>query len=140
MESPSQQDRGFYPVRMFFQRRRRRVWVYALWLFAYTATVLSYGMDTEAGPRQMLPFLVPVAVIVAQMIYPTLFAWVAISLPSVFYAGVGIYYLIRGIACKQWRSDLQGFVLGLGFVSASVLICAGLILFRPRPINATSAA
>jgi hypothetical protein len=141
MERSSQQKtRGFYPVRILFQHCRRRVWMYTLWLLAYMATVLFYGMGTEAQPRQMLPFLVPVAVVLAQMIYPTLFAWAAISLLSVGYAGVGIYYLIRGIAHKQWRYDLQGLVFGLVFVSVYVVICIGLILSRPRPISVSSAA
>ena len=140
MESSSQQNRGLEPVRKLFQRRRRCVWVYVLWLLVYVVTVLYYGADTGTEPRQMLPFLIPVAVVVAQMIYPTLFVWAVISLPSICYTGVGIYYLIRGIACKQWPYDLQGLVLGLAFVSIYIFTCIGLILFRPRLKDATSAA
>jgi hypothetical protein len=106
-------SKGFHPIALLFQRRQRRVWAYIAWLLVYTATAWFFAVDTEAKPIQMLPFLVPLALVIVQMIYPTLFVWALMVIPSVLYSGVGIYYLIRDFAEKQWQYDFQGVCLVL---------------------------
>ena len=87
-------------MRILFQKRRRRVWAYVAWLLVYLATALFFAGDTGAQPSQLLPFLVPLAFVILQFIYPTLFVWALIVIPSVLYSGVGVYYLIRGF-CRE---------------------------------------
>ena len=126
-------------LRLLFQRRRRRIGAFIAWLFAYTATALLYGIDMEAEPRQMLPFLIPLAIALAQMIYPTLFVWALIVIPSVFYTGIGLYYLARDLADKQWEYDMQGLVLGSIAITIYIAVCAGLIWSRPKRVQAVNA-
>ena len=132
MESSSPQ-RGFHPVLALFYRRRRRVWVYVLWLLAYIITNLLYAelyrVENLRPSDWLLPILVPAVVVMAQIIYPTIFVWAVISLPTVFIAGVRAYELINDIGRIQGPSD---FFLELFAVSVSVGTCVGLILFRPR--------
>lgn len=122
-------------LRLLFKRRRRRVGAYIAWLFAYTATALLYGVDMEVEPRQMLPFLIPLAIALTQMIYPTLFVWALIVIPSIFYTGIGLYYLARDLADKQWAYDMQGLVLGSIAITIYIAVCAGLIWSRPKRVQ-----
>ena len=134
-------------ARSLFQRRHRRhSWAYVLWLLAYLPTAWLYAGELafHAGARayQMWPLLVPVAIVIAQMIYPTLAGWVVILIPSVLYTGVGVFYLIRNATEKQpqWQYDLSGFIMGFIFVGAFIAVCAALIFARPRLRDAATAA
>ena len=135
------------PLRALILRRsRRRAWAYGLWLLVYLPTALLFADEmaahSGAGIAAMLPLLVPIAIVVAQMIYPTLLGWAVILIPSVLYGGVGVFYLIRNATERhpQWEYDLSGFIMGSIFVGAWVAVCLALILARPRLRDVTRAA
>ena len=131
---------------LIVRRTRERGWAYGLWLLVYLPTAWLFAGEmaahSGAGVLAMLPLLIPVAIAVAQMIYPTLLGWAVIVVPSVLYAGVGVFYLIRNATRRQpqWEYDLSGFILGSVFVGAFIAVCIALILARPRLKNVTNAA
>ena len=135
------------PLRALIIRRGRgRAWAYGLWLLVYLPTALLFAGEMSAhsgaGIITMLPLLIPVAIAVAQMIYPTLLGWTVILIPSVLYAGFGLFYLIRNATERQpqWEHDLAGFIMGSIFVGAFIAVCVALIFARPRLRDVASAA
>jgi len=125
-------SKTFELIRAAFGRRKRRFSAYLFWLVAYGVTVWFYVGDAGLHLGQTLPFLVPVAVVIIQMIYPTLFGWAIIVVPSLVYTVNGAYYLIRNITEKQWAYDRQGLLLGLVFVIAYVGVCIALFFSRSQ--------
>jgi hypothetical protein len=123
------------------RRNRRGTWAYVLWGIPYilTAWLFAGEMAFHAGARayQMLPLLIPVIIVAAQIIYPTLLGWGVIFIPSVAYCGFGLYYLVRNATERppQWENDLAGFVLGSFFVAAYLFSCVCLLFARPRPMS-----
>jgi hypothetical protein len=96
---PAKSNTKLNPLRALIVRRSRgRAWAYGLWLLVYLPTALLFADEMSAhsgaGVLAMFPLLIPVVVAVAQMIYPTLLGWAVILIPSVLYAGVGVFYLI----------------------------------------------
>ena len=126
-------------LRLLFQRRRRRVWAYAAWLLVYIFTALYFAGDTGAEPRQMLPFLIPLAFVVLQLIYPTLFVWALIVIPSVLYSCIGVCYMLRNLDEKQWQYDMQGVVLGSIVIAIYIAVSIGLICSRPKRVQPNNA-
>jgi hypothetical protein len=133
MDEPQHKNK-LNPLRALIVRHcRRRAWAYVLWILVYlpTAWLFAGEMDahSEPGILAMLPLLIPLAVAVGQMIYPTLLGWYVIIIPSVLYTGVGVFYLIRNATERQpqWQHDLSGFILGSIFVGAFVVVCIALI-------------
>ena len=127
-------------ARSLFQRRpRRHIWAYILWVLVYLPTVCLYAGHMGARTYEMLPLLFPVAIVITQMVYPTLVGWVIILVPSVLYTGAGGFYLIRNATEKQpqWEYDSSGFVMGCVFVGALIVLCAALAFARPRLIDVT---
>jgi hypothetical protein len=124
--------------RLIVRRHRRHTWAYVLWLMVYLPTALLFAGELSAhggaGILGISPLLIPVTIAIAQMIYPTLLAWAVITLPSVVYAGVGVFYLIRNATEKhpQWEYDSSGFILGSIFVAGFVVVCVALSFARPR--------
>ncbi len=113
-----------------FRRRKRCILSYLFWLVVYGATIFFYICDAEKDLMGTLPFLLPIAVVIFQMIYPTLFVRWVIVVPSCAYTVSGAYYLIRDIAENQWEYDRQGLALGLVFVISYTGACISLILSR----------
>jgi len=135
------------PLRAFIVRRSRGgAWAYGLWLLVYLPTAWLFAGElaahSGAGVLAMLPLLIPVAIAFAQMIYPTMLGWWIIIIPSVLYAAVGLFYLIRNATERppQRERDLSGFILGSIFVGAFVASCVALIFGRPKLRDVTSAA
>jgi hypothetical protein len=132
----SLQQRELHPVRALFQRRRRRVWVYVLWLLANIATAWFYAqfyrIENIQPSQWLLPILIPSVVVAVQIFYPTIFVWGVISIPTVFFVGGQIYNLILDFGRTEGPNVLQSFASELFFVSVSVGACVGLILFRPK--------
>lgn len=127
------------PIQWLLGRRTRRgTWAYVLWAIPYMLTAWFFAgeMAFHAGarPYQMLPLLIPVLIVTAQIIYPTLLGWSVIFIPSVAYCSFGLYYLVRNAteSPPQWKNDLAGFVLGSFFVGAYLFVCVCLFFARPR--------
>jgi hypothetical protein len=127
------------------RRSRRGTWAYALWFIPYLVTAWAFArelaMEAGARPYQMLPLLIPVLVVAAQLIYPTLLGWTVIFIPWVAFCTFGLYHLIRNATRRppQWDNNLSGFILGYLFVGACLLVCVCLLFARPRPTKATNA-
>jgi hypothetical protein len=134
---------AFSPLQFLVGRRLRRGnWAYALWFIPYSF-IAAYFAGTKAfhaatQPYQMLAVLLPVFVVAAQIVYPTLLAWAVIFIPSVAYCALGIYHLARHATERppQSDNDLAGFVLGALFMGACLLVCVCLFFARPRRVRA----
>ena len=92
---------GLPPLKTLFQRRRRRVYIYAFWLLGYLPLL---GVILEnAGPWQSLYPLVPILIVISQIIHPTLIGWAVIAWPSLFMTLAGAYSLKRHSG--DWADD-----------------------------------
>lgn len=121
------------------RRSRQGSWAYAVWLMLYLLTAWLFAGElafhSGAGPYQMLPLLIPVFVVAAQIAYPTLLGWSLIFVPSILYCGAGIYFLLRNSIQMQpqWDYDPGGFIMGSFFVIAYLTVCLCLLFARPKP-------
>jgi hypothetical protein len=124
--------KGFHLIWVLFRFRKRRLWTYVLWLLTYTITL--YLQTTDIGMRTYQLFLsaIPIAVVVAQMVYPTFFGWIIIAVPSLLYTGNGIYSLIRDLSAHQQTYDPEKLAPDLISLTACTVVCVGLIISRPK--------
>jgi hypothetical protein len=134
------------PIRWLLGRRNRRgTWAYVIWVIPYILTAWLFAGEIAfhagARPYQMVPLLIPVLIVAAQIAYPTLLGWTVIFIPSVAYCSCGLYYLVRNATERpaQWENDLAGFLLGSFFVGAYLFVCVCLVFARPRPASEVNA-
>jgi hypothetical protein len=127
------------PLAAFIARRkRRRSWVYICWLVIYIPVALIFDGDVlsrNVGLFGQSVLLIPVAGVIAQMIYPTWLGWFVIFVPTILYTGAGLYYLFQNTFVEkppQWQDDREGFVIGAILMAVLVSICAGFIFARPK--------
>src|ERR1035441_340067 len=97
------------------RRTRRATWAYLFWFIPYllTAWLFAGDMAFHAGAHPyLIPLLIPVFVVVAQIVYPTLLGWAVIFIPSVLYCGAWVYYLVRNATQRQpqWEPMVSCFV------------------------------
>ena len=74
------------PLRALIIRRSRgRSWAYGLWILVYLPTAWLFAGEmvahSGAGFAAMLLLLIPIAVAIVQMIYPTMLGWAVILIP-----------------------------------------------------------
>ena len=84
-------------VRAVVERRARRgSWVYMLGLLVWLPPMLFAAGNLSFHVRawQLLPLLIPIAAVVVQMVYPTLLGWAVIAIPSVFFTGVIVFFVV----------------------------------------------
>jgi hypothetical protein len=88
------------------RRTRRATWAYLLWFIPYLVTAWLFG------GYPLIPLLIPVFVVVAQMVYPTLLGWAVVFIPSVLYCGAWVYYVVRNATQRQpqWEPMVLCFV------------------------------
>jgi hypothetical protein len=129
------------------RRSRRGWWAYVIWLLVYLPTAMMFAGEMSAhggaGAAQMWPLLIPIVILIAQWVRPTILGWGVLFLPTLLYFGIGVYYLIRNNlgAHPQWEHDSEGVILGSVFLAALLVACAALMFAaRPRALHETCAA
>jgi hypothetical protein len=90
-------------------------------------------------PYQLLPLLIPIVVVLVQLAYPTLLGWAVIVIPSVFFAGVGVFSVVLAVPARDLPHDLAGLVLSSVAAGVYVLVCVALWFARPKLANAVVA-
>ena len=119
------------------RRAKQAVWLYVVCLIVYVLYALMYAGELSfhagATPRQLWLLAFPAVIVILQLTYPTVLGWTVVLLGFVFYAVLGMYYLIRN-ASWQPAADTSGFVLGSLTVMGLIGICVSLVRHRPfRP-------
>ncbi len=91
-------------------------------------------LGDHRSAARMWPLLLPGAVIISQLIRPTVLGWPLILLPTLLYFGVGVYYAITNNLGPhpQWEHDSEGVILGSVLLAALLGVCVAL-LFAGRP-------
>ena len=132
MSSPSANKATLLLRAVFGRRIRRGSWAYILWLLAYLPFMIWSADYAFVHPRpyQFLLLLIPVAVVVVQLVYPTLLGWAVFVIPSVFVAGVGVYFVVL-TAPRRVQDDLAGLVIS--FIAAGFYVLVGVALWYARP-------
>ena len=109
MSSPAS-TKAMLLLRALFKRRTRRAsWAYILWLLAYLPLMVFIAdfVFFHLRPYQYLPVLIPVAVIIVQLAYPTLLGWAVVVIPSVFVAGVGVVSVVITAPSRDLPHELR---------------------------------
>jgi hypothetical protein len=134
-------------VALVQRRSRRGWWVYVIWLLVYLFTAMMYAGEIafHSGVMavQMWPLVIPVLIVIAQWVRPTMLGWAVICLPTFLYFVVGVYYLVRNNLGPhpQWEHDSGGVILGSFFLAALLAACIALMFAaRPRVLHETRAA
>jgi hypothetical protein len=142
MASNKPKSKVAWLVALVERRSRRGWWAYLIWLLVYLPTAMMFAgeMSFHGGAKtaQMWPLLLPIVIIIVQWMRPTLLGWVVLSLPTMIYFGVGIYYLVDNNlgAQPQWKTDSAGVILGFVFLGALLCVCVALIFgARPRVLD-----
>ncbi len=132
MSSPSANKAMRLLPAVLGRRIRRGSWAYILWLLAYLPFVVwSAGfVFVRPRPYHCLLLLIPLAAVVAQIVYPTLLGWAVFVIPSVFVAGVGVYFVVL-TALRRVQDDLAGLVIS--FIAAGIYVLVGAALWFARP-------
>jgi amino acid transporter len=101
---------------------------------AFAAGDLSF----HVRPYQLLPLLIPVAVVLVQLAYPTLLGWAVIVMPSVFFAGVGVVSVILTAPVRIQRHESAALVISSIAAAVYVLVCVALWFARPKRPDAAA--
>lgn len=121
---------------MFQRRERRHTWAYLVWLLVYVfeAWFLVQWADfvrflLGAPPFPNWPFVLPIAIVVAHVVYPTLVGWLLVLLPSIAWTAFATYCVI----CSVIEMPLQKIEWGtvLLFVATPIAVCVALVFARP---------
>ena len=126
-------------VQTLFQRRKRRVLAYVFWLIIYCGALSLYAVDHELQLWQILPFLVPIVIAINQIVYPTLFGWAFISIPSfgftIFCGCYIIYQIINKIIHPAIL--LLPYEIEVSFIVISIFfgVCIALAFSYPSKID-----
>ena len=120
------------------RRPRRGSWAYILWLLAWLPPMVFIAGDLsfDVRPYQLLPLLIPILVVLVQLAYPTWFGWAVIVIPSVFFAGVGTFFVILTAPARVQRHEPTALVISSVAAAVYVLVCAALWFARPKRADA----
>ena len=124
-----------------FQRHFRRWGVYLLWLltvYAPVAVLASVGNDTDRffHPKGLFNclLLIPTALAVWQMVYPTLSGWTVIFVPTILYVFYAVFVTVRMMLhAERWGAwERQDFGEACALLVVAVVVCVALVIIRPR--------
>ena len=91
-------------------------------------------------PWQLLPLLIPIAAVVVQMAYPTLLGWAVIAIPSGFFTGVIVFFVVVTGPARVQQHELAALAVSSVAAGVYVLVCAALWFARPKLADAVIAA
>jgi hypothetical protein len=86
-------------------------------------------------PYQFLPLLILIAVLIVQLVYPTLLGWAVLVIPSVFFAGVGVVSVFITAPARPLPHDLGRLVISSIAAGVYVLVCVALWYARPKRVD-----
>jgi hypothetical protein len=119
---------------LFRCRIRRGSWAYILWLLAYLP-LMGFIADLiffHLRPYQLLPLLIPIVAVPVQLAWPTLFGWAVVVIPSVFCAGVMVFFVVLTAPARVQQHELAALVTSSVVAGVYVLVCAALWFARPK--------
>jgi hypothetical protein len=128
MSSPAS-TKAMLLLRSLFKRRTRPAsWAYILWILACVPLMVfvSDSFFFRLRPYHFLPVLIPVAVVIVQLAYPTLLGWAAVLIPSLFVAGVGVVSVVITAPARDLPNDLGRLVISSIAAAGYVLVCVAL--------------
>jgi hypothetical protein len=125
-------------ARTLFKRRTRRgSWAYILWLLAYLP-LMGFIASFNGRPYLML-LLIPLAVVLMQLAYPTLFGWVVVVIPTVFCIGVMLFFVVVTAPARVHQHELAALVTSSIAASVYGVVCGALWFARPKLVDAVVA-
>jgi hypothetical protein len=137
MSSPAS-TRAMLLLHSLFKRRTRRAsWAYICWILAYVPLMVfvSDFVFFRLRPYQYLPLLIPLAVVIVQLVYPTLLGWAVVVIPSVFVAGVGVVSVVITAPARHLPHELVPLVISSIATGVYVLVCIALWYARPKRVE-----
>jgi len=137
MSSPAS-TKAMLLLRSLFKRRTRCAsWAYILWVLAYVPFMVfvSDFVFFHLRPYQYLPVLIPVAVVIVQLAYPTLLGWAVVFIPSVFVAGVAVVSVVITVPARHLPHDFGRLVVSSIAAGGYVLVCVALWYARPKRVD-----
>ena len=126
-------------ARALIERRNRRCsWAYVLGLLVWLPVMVfaAGNLSFHVRPYQLLPLLLPIVVVLVQLAYPTLLGWVIILIPSVFFAGVGVFFVVLTAPGRLQGNELAALAISSVAVGIDVLVCVALWFARPTLADA----
>lgn len=120
---------------LIIRRSRGHGWTYGSWLLAYLPVGwwAAQEIARDTGKNGKVLWLIPIAIVVAQMIYPTLFTWAIILTLSVLLNVVCLFYLaINVIHPSPLGYSQGGLIIGLIYNGLLIAVSTALIYARPR--------
>jgi uncharacterized membrane protein len=125
-------------ARTIFERRTRRgSWAYIVWLLAYLP-LLGFIASFNGRPYLML-LLIPLAVVLVQLAYPTLFGWAVVVIHTVFCVGVMFFFVVVTAPARLHQHELTALVTSSVAAGVYGLVCGALWFARPMPGDAVIA-
>ena len=120
------------------RRARRGFWAYMLGLLVWLPPMLfaAGNLSFQVRPWQLLPLLIPIAAVVVQMAYPTLLGWAVIAMPSGFFTGVMVFFVVVTGPARVQRHELAALVVSSVSAGVYALVCVALWFARPKLADA----
>ena len=97
------------------------------------------GASFNVRLGQSLPLVIPLAVVIVQLIYPTLLGWAVMVIPSVFFTGVMVCSVVITAPARVQRHEPTALVTSSVAAGVYVLVCVALWFARPKLVDAVVA-
>lgn len=125
-------------ARTIFERRTRRgSWAYIAWLLAYLP-LIGFIASFNGRPYLIL-LLIPLAVVLVQLAYPTLLGWAVVVIPTVFCVGVMFFFVVVTAPARVHHHELAALVISSVAAGVYGLVCGALWFARPKLVDAVVA-
>jgi hypothetical protein len=115
------------------RRTRRGSWAYIAWLLAYLP--LMGFIASFYGRTCQLLLLIPLAVVLVQLAYPTSFGWAVVVIPSVFCVGTMLFFVAVTAPARAHQHELAALVTSSVAAGVHALVCGALWFARPKPVD-----
>jgi hypothetical protein len=97
---------------------------------------MAGDLSFHVSPFQLAPLLIPIVVLLAQLAYPTLLGWAALLIPSIFFTGVMLVFVVF-TAPGRIRDNLPAFAISSVAVGFYLLVCIALWRARPKAVQSS---
>jgi hypothetical protein len=109
-----------------------------VWLLAYLP--LMGFIASFNGPPYLMLLLIPLAVVLVQLAYPTWLGWAVVVIPTVFCVGVMFFFVIVTAPARIHQHELAALVTSSVAAGVYGLVCGALWFARPKPVDAVVAS